>query len=108
MIGLVALAVMAVIVLTAGIAVLKLVVWTLLLPIRILLGLVFVPLLLLKAVAGGLLLLVIGPVVLIATIAVLVAMVAAIAVPLLPLLILAFIVWLVAGAGRRSPGIVRS
>jgi hypothetical protein len=99
MIELAALAVLAVTVcLVFSLVLLKIVVWIVLLPIRLLFGLLVSPLLLLKPFAGGLLLLVVGSVVAVAVIAAVVA-----ALPFLPLLFIAFVVWfMLRASGSRA------
>ena len=84
--------------------VLKAIVWIVMLPFRIIVGLVLLPLMLLKLVLGGLLLLVFGPVIAIALVLGLVGFVLAAVTPLLPLLLIGFIVWLVVrGTGGPAP-----
>jgi hypothetical protein len=76
----------------------KAVLWLVLLPFRLLFGLVFgvlfLPLLILKLVVGVVLLVIVGPVVLIGLIAAVVAAIVGLAIPLFPLLCIAFVVWL--------------
>jgi hypothetical protein len=62
------------------------------------LNFLLLPLLLLKALIGGLVLLVAGPILLVAMLAGLVAVGVAVAVPLLPLLFVAFVVWFIVRA----------
>ena len=72
--------------------------WVVLLPLRLLFGLLLLPFLLLKVVGmaiGGLLLLIAGPILAIALVAGLVAVAVAVVAPLLPLLFIAFVVWFV-------------
>jgi hypothetical protein len=105
MIELVALSVLAVIafvVVMAGLALLKVVLWVVLLPIRLVLGLLLLPLLFLKAIAGGIVMLVVGPLVALALVGAALAMAAALIVPLLPLLVVAFVVWLLVRASDSS------
>jgi hypothetical protein len=99
MIELAALAVLAVTVcLVFSLVLLKMVVWIVLLPIRLLFGLLVLPWPLLKALAGGLMLLVVGLVLAVALIAAVVAVL-----PFLPLLFIAFVVWFVLRAsGSRA------
>lgn len=85
---------------------LKMVLWIVLLPIRLLLGIILLPLLLFKAIGGGILLLVLGPIVALALVAGAVAVAAALVVPLLPLLFVAFVVWLLVRASGR-PALAR-
>jgi hypothetical protein len=77
----------------------KAVLWLVLLPFRLLFGLIFgvlvLPFVLLKLILGALLLLVVGPVLVIAFLAAAVAAVAAITVPLLPFLCIGFVIWVV-------------
>ncbi len=109
MIGLMALGFMvAAACVVAGIALvaLKILVWTILLPVRLLFRLIFLPLLLLKAVAGGLALVLLGPILAILILAGVVAAAAAVIVPLLPLFLLGVIVWLIVRTPSR-PALVR-
>lgn len=76
--------------------------WLILLPFRLILGLILLPLLLLKFVVGGILLLAVGPIVVIAAVVGFIALVAALLAPLLPLAILVGLVWLVVRAARPA------
>jgi hypothetical protein len=73
-----------------------------LLPFRLLFSLLFLPLLILKVVIGGLLMIVLAPILIIAAVVGLLALVAAVAVPLLPLLAIGLIVWLLVRATRPA------
>jgi hypothetical protein len=88
--------------------VVKAIVWLVLLPFRILFGLLFsvllLPLLLLKALVIGILLVAVGPIVVLSILGAALATVLALAVPLFPLLCIGFVVWLVMrSADRPSP-----
>jgi hypothetical protein len=76
----------------------KAVLWLVLLPFRLLFGLVFgvllLPLLLVKLVVGLVLVVLVGPIVLIAVVGGLLAAVVGLLIPLFPLLCIAFVVWL--------------
>jgi hypothetical protein len=63
--------------------------------------LILLPLLILKFIIGGIVMLVVGPIVLVIGIVAFVAAALALAVPLLPLLALAAIAWLIVRANRR-------
>ena len=63
--------------------------------------LILLPLLLLKFVIAGIVMLVVGPLVLVIGVAAFVATALALAIPLLPLLVLAAIAWLIVRANRR-------
>jgi hypothetical protein len=63
--------------------------------------LILLPLLLLKFIIGGIVMLVVGPIVLVIGIVAFVAAALVLAVPLLPLLALAAIAWLIVKANRR-------
>ena len=85
----------------------KAILWLVLLPFRLLFGLLFgillLPLLLLKFVVfavGGVLLLIVGPIVAMALIGAVLAAVVGLAIPLLPLLCIAFVVWVVFRSAR--------
>jgi hypothetical protein len=83
---------------------LKLALWLLLLPLRLLL----LPLLLLlKGLIGGLLFVVLGPILLVAFAIAAIVAVVAVAVPLLPLLLVAFVVWLLLRATATTTAIAR-
>jgi hypothetical protein len=113
MIELAALAVLAVtawVLFSLALVIVKIVLWTILLPIRLLFGLLILPLLLLKLVGmafGGLALLIAGPIVAIALLAGLAAVAVAVIAPLLPFLFVAFVVWFVVRASS-SQAIARS
>jgi hypothetical protein len=82
----------------------KAVIWLILLPFRILFGLLFgilvLPLILLKVVVGGLLLLVAGPILVLGLVGAAIATAVAVIAPLFPLICIAFVVWVVARSGR--------
>jgi hypothetical protein len=88
-------------VLAAGMMLLKLLVTVLLLPLRLLLSVLLLPFLLLKTVIGGVVTMVVLPIVAIAGAAALLALSMALIVPLLPLALVAFGLWFVLRAGRR-------
>ena len=88
-------------------AALKMVLWLVLLPVRLLLHIILLPLLLLKALIGGVVLLVLGPVLVIVFLAGLVALATAIVVPVLPLLFIVFVVWVILRSKPASTAIVR-
>jgi hypothetical protein len=93
-------------VVTLGLAVLKIVLWTVLLPLRLLFNLLLVPLLLIKALVGGLALFVVGPIVGVVLLgATLIAAIAVFA-PLLPFLFIGCILWMVLRAAR-GPALAR-
>jgi len=90
-------------------AAIKAVLWLVLLPFRLLFGFVLLPLLLIKLLVGGILLLIVGPVVLVAlaiaaftAVVTVVATGAALLVPLFPLLCIGFVVWAVMRSGRPA------
>ena len=89
----------------------KALLWIVLLPVRfvfgVFFGLLMLPFLLLKTVIGGILMVVLGPLMLIALLAGLAALAAALIVPLLPLLFVAFVVWFVVRASQRPAVIPR-
>ena len=73
----------------------KVVLWGVFLPIRLLLGVLLLPLLfVIKLVVGTILLAVVGPIVLVATLVAIIASLAAVVVPLLPLFLIGFVVYL--------------
>jgi hypothetical protein len=61
----------------------------------------------LKAIVGGLALLVAGPVLVIALVAAAIALTVAFVIPLLPLFLLVFVVWLVLRSTSRPTAIAR-
>jgi hypothetical protein len=74
-----------------------------LLPLRIVFGLLFLPLLLvIKLIVGTVLFFVVGPIVLLATLVSIVAAVIGLIVPLLPLVFIGFVVWLLVRASRPA------
>lgn len=86
---------------------LKALIWLVLLPIRVLTGLLagflVLPLLFVKVLVGGLLMLVIGPIILLALLTVV-----SLGVTLFPLFCIAFVIWVVVRSGRPGSAIVRS
>jgi hypothetical protein len=80
----------------------KAVLWVVLLPIRLVLhavfGVLFLPFLLLKFLVGGLVMLIVGPVLFVGLIAGLIGL----AVPLFPLLCIAFVIWVVMRSSRTT------
>ena len=83
-------------------ALVKAVLWLVLLPFRILFGLLFLPLLLLKLVLGGVLLFLLTPVLVVAGVVAVVAGAAAVVVPLLPLILLGLILYAIVRAASRK------
>jgi len=88
--------------LVLGAAVLRGLVWLVMLPLRLLFGLLFIPFLLIKAIVAGLMFLVAGP--LVALLAVVAAVVLAmlVAIPLAPVLLLLGVIWLVTRPRRQA------
>ncbi len=83
----------------------KVVLWAILLPIRLLFGLLVLPFLLLKVVAmaiGGLLFVIVGPIFAIALLAGLLAVAVAVIAPLLPFLFVGFVVWFLVRASNSQ------
>jgi hypothetical protein len=80
----------------------KSVIWLVTLPFRLLFGVLFLPLMLLKLVVGGLLFVVLAPIVVVAVAGAVIAALAALAVPLFPLLCIAFVVWVVMRSNRPA------
>ena len=80
----------------------KAVVWLVLFPLRLIFGILLLPLILLKALLGGLFMTVFA----IVGVVLALAFAAVLAVPLVPLLAVAFLVWLLLRAGSR-PALVR-
>jgi hypothetical protein len=93
-------------VVTLALAVLKVVLWTVLLPLRLLFGVLLVPLLLLKALIGGLVFFVVGPIVAIVVLGATLLAAIAVAAPLLPFLFIGFILWMVVRA-VQGPALAR-
>ncbi len=89
-------------VVTVAFVALKAVLWLLLLPLRFLFGIVFLPLLLVKTLIGGILLVVLAPLMAIAAIVGLIGFIAAVLVPLMPLLVIALAVWIVVRLSRAA------
>ena len=88
-------------------AAVKALVWLVLLPFRILVGLfglLLAPLVLIKALVIGILLVIVGPIVVLSILGAALAAMLAVAVPLFPLLCIGLVVWVVMrSAGRPSP-----
>ena len=82
-------------------ALLKLVFWAILLPFKFLLGVLLIPLLLVKAAVAGVALLVIAPLAALLLFGVALVTILALAVPLLPILCLGLLVWVVVRAAAR-------
>lgn len=80
---------------------LKLVIWSLLLPLRLLLKLLLLPLLLLKALIGGLTLAMLTPVFAVLLVGLVLAAAVAVLIPLMPVLVLGALIWLIVRATRR-------
>jgi hypothetical protein len=93
--------------LALGLVLLKALLWLVLLPIRLVFYLFLIPLVLFKAVVGGILMLIVGPIVAIAALAAGIALAAAIIVPLLPLLFIALAIWFVVRVSRGAPALTR-
>ena len=95
--------------LALGVFLLKALLWLVLLPVRLVAYALIVPLFfLLKFLLGGVLLLVIGPIVALAAVATFVALAAALVVPLLPLAFVAFIIWFVVRLAKAEPSPTRA
>ena len=77
-----------------------------LLPLRIVFALLFLPLLIVKAVVGVLLFVIAGPLLAVASIVGAVVLAAIFALPLAPILLLLFVAWMVSRA-RRPALVVR-
>jgi hypothetical protein len=91
----------------AGLVLLKTIVWMIVLPLRIAFSVLLLPLLLLKTLVGGLVLLVIGPIVLVAILAGVLSVGAVLLAPLLPLALLAVVIWLIVRATSKTPAVTR-
>ena len=91
---------------TAAAVLIKLAVWLVLLPFRALFAILFLPLLLIKALVSGLFMLVAVPVLAIAGVVAALALAAALLVPALPIVLIAFLVWFVIRATQR-PAVAR-
>ena len=91
---------------TVAFALLKVVLWAVLIPVRLLLHVLLLPLLLLKALLGGIALVFAGPILLIALAGGLAIAAAVMVTPLLPVLLIGFVIWLVLRATER-PAVVR-
>jgi hypothetical protein len=96
----VAFAVLAVI--TVAGVVLKTAFWLLFLPIRLIFWLVMLPLLIVKGVLGGIVMLVLAPIVALVVLASLIAAAIAIVVPLLPLIAIGVVIWLVVRSNDQA------
>ena len=95
--------------LALGLILLKAMLWLVFLPIRLLFYALLLPLyFVLKAAHGGVLLVVLAPLLANAALLTLVAAVVAIAVPLLPLVLVAFVIWFVARLMRAAPSPTRA
>jgi hypothetical protein len=93
-------------VVTLLLAVFKVVLWTVLLPLRLLFGLLLMPLLVIKAVLGGLVFFVVGPIVAVVLLGATVIAAIAVVAPLLPFLFIGFILWMVVRA-VQGPALAR-
>ena len=81
----------------------KVVLWGVFLPLRLLLGVLLLPLLfVIKLVVGTILLAVVGPIVLVATLVAIIASLAAVVVPLLPLFLIGFVVYLLVQSSKPA------
>lgn len=89
--------------LAAGLVLVKAVVWLVVLPFRLLFYVLLLPLVLIKVVLAGLLMLVVAPVLVIAAVLGALAVAAAILVPLLPLAFIGFAIWMVVRLSRGAP-----
>ena len=85
----------------------RVVFWIVLLPFRLLFALLILPLLLFKLVLGGLMFLIVGPVLAILAVVAAIVIGTLVAVPLIPLLLIGFIVWLVARGSSRTTALAR-
>ena len=85
---------------------LKCVVWLVLLPFRLLFAILLLPFLLIKAIVGGVLMVIVLPILAIAGIVAAIALAAAVLVPLLPVLFIALAIWFVIRASQR-PAVAR-
>jgi hypothetical protein len=94
--------------LVAGLVLLKALLWLVLLPVRLIFYFLLIPLFLIKAVVGGILLLIVGPIVAMAVVATGLALVAAIIVPLLPLAFIALVIWFLVRLSRGGPALTRA
>jgi hypothetical protein len=85
----------------------KAVIWLVLLPFRVVFGLLFFPLFLLVkivlAVVGVIAAVLFLPVLILGLIGSAIAAIVGLVVPLVPLLFVAFVVWLIARSGRTAP-----
>src|SRR4051794_33158661 len=104
MIGLLVLAVVGVALFAAflGAAVLKGLLWLVLLPFRLLFAVLLLPFLLIKAILGAVMFVVVGPIFAVLAIVSAIVLTAALAVPLAPVLLLLFAIWMLARP-RRQP-----
>ena len=86
--------------------VVKAILWIGLLPLRLLLALLFIPLLVLKFVFGGVLLLVAAPIIAIVSIVGVLVTILALAIPILPLLLAGFLIFVIYRLASGSPAAV--
>jgi hypothetical protein len=89
------------------VAAVKTLLWLVLLPLRLLFYVLLLPLLLIKAIVGGLLFVVLGPILIVGFLIAAVAAIVAFAVPLLPVLFVAFLIWLLVRGNSRTTAIAR-
>jgi len=85
-----------------GAAVLRGLFWLVLLPLRLLFALLFIPILLIKAILGGLMFLVVGPVFAVLAIVAAVVLSIVLAIPLAPVLLVLFAVWMLSRPRRQA------
>lgn len=83
-------------------AILKFLFWLVLLPFRLVVYLLVLPFLLLKFLIGGVLLVVLGPVIVIGAVLAFIAFALALLAPLLPLLALAALIWFIVRVTRPA------
>jgi hypothetical protein len=103
------LAIVFFVILAGGVALLmlvKAVLWLVLLPVRIIVGLLFglfvLPFVLLKFLVLGVVAIVVAPILVLAAAAALIAAVAGVVIPLFPLLCIGFVVWVVMRSQRAA------
>jgi len=87
--------------LALGAAVLRGIVWLVMLPLRLLFALLFLPFLLIKAIVAGLMFLVAGPLVALLAVVAAVVVTMLVAIPLAPVLLLLGAIWLVTRPRRQ-------
>ena len=80
----------------------RVILWIVLLPFRLLFALLILPLLLFKLLIGGLVFLIVGPVLAILAFVAAIVIGAVVAVPLLPLLLVGAIIWMILRTGRST------